>query len=113
MHNAVKFTPAGGRVHVHVQAGDDAIAVGVTDSGRGIAPAFLPHVFERFRQEDPSSTREASGLGLGLSIARHLVELHGGTIQAFSDGQGAGSSFRVQLPRGASGAAAPLLSCRS
>ena len=105
IHNAVKFTPAGGRVDVrmHVQSG--TVSVGVTDTGRGIAPAFLPHVFERFRQEDASTTRESFGLGLGLSIARHLVELHGGTIDASSQGLGTGATFSVHLP---TTAAAPV-----
>ena len=70
----------------------------VEDSGQGISPAFLPHVFERFRQEDSSTTRRTSGLGIGLSIARHLVELHGGTIAAASGGEGRGALFTVALP---------------
>ena len=77
---------------------DAMVVVAVTDTGRGIAREFLPHVFERFRQEDGSATRESFGLGLGLSIARHLVELHGGTIDATSDGIGTGATFRVHLP---------------
>jgi signal transduction histidine kinase len=98
VHNGVKFTPSGGRVEVRVQDAGGTLAVGVTDTGRGITPAFLPHVFERFRQEDPSTTRESFGLGLGLSIARHLVELHGGMIEALSGGPGTGATFRVLLP---------------
>jgi signal transduction histidine kinase/CheY-like chemotaxis protein len=110
VHNGVKFTPSGGRVEVRVQDAAGTLAVGVTDTGRGITPAFLPHVFERFRQEDASTTRESFGLGLGLSIARHLVELHGGTIEALSGGPGTGATFRVllpALPATAAGAARP------
>jgi signal transduction histidine kinase len=70
----------------------------VADNGRGISPQFLPYVFDRFRQQDASTTREAFGLGLGLSIAKHLVELHGGTIEAFSAGAGQGATFVVMLP---------------
>ena len=98
VHNGVKFTPAGGRVDVRVDAVSDNIEIAVADTGRGISAAFLPHVFERFRQEDATTTRESFGLGLGLSISRHLVELHGGTIHAFSDGPGRGATFRVVLP---------------
>ncbi len=98
IHNGVKFTPPGGRVDVRAQDMADAMAIGVTDTGRGISQTFLPHVFERFRQEDASTTRESFGLGLGLSIARHLVELHGGSIEASSAGAGAGATFRVVLP---------------
>ena len=101
VHNAVKFTPAGGQVVVGVHASDAAVRLVVTDSGCGISPAFLPHVFERFRQEDPSSARQSHGLGLGLSIARHLAELHGGTIRAASAGLGEGSTFVLELPRAA------------
>jgi signal transduction histidine kinase len=79
----------------------------VTDTGRGIAPAFLPHVFERFRQEDASSTRETFGLGLGLAIAKQLVELHHGTITASSDGDNRGSTFVVALPIRAAAGMAP------
>jgi PAS domain S-box-containing protein len=98
LHNAVKFTPSGGRVVVQVSAADDRARVTVEDSGQGIAPSFLPHVFERFRQEDSSPTRRSAGLGIGLSIARHLVELHGGTIRAASRGEGLGAHFVVELP---------------
>ena len=76
----------------------NAVRVEVSDNGQGIAPEFLPHVFERFRQADASTTRRAWGLGLGLSIAKHLVELHGGTIAGFSDGPGRGARFTVDLP---------------
>src|SRR5262249_9111126 len=96
--NAVKFTPQGGRVDVEVQHGPDEAAIVVTDTGAGIAADFLPHVFERFRQADARHTREHGGLGLGLAIAKPLVEMHGGTIQAWSDGIGKGARFRVALP---------------
>jgi signal transduction histidine kinase/ActR/RegA family two-component response regulator len=96
--NAVKFTPAGGSVEVRLQRdGSDAL-VQVIDSGIGITPDFLPHVFDRFRQQDASTTRQHGGLGLGLSIARQLVELHGGTIAVASPGRGAGTTFSVRLP---------------
>lgn len=98
VHNAVKFTPSGGHVDVQLRECADSVVVSVRDTGRGISPAFLPHVFERFRQEDSSTRREAQGMGLGLSIARHLVELHGGLIGAHSEGPGCGATFEVQLP---------------
>jgi PAS domain S-box-containing protein len=98
LHNALKFTPRGGRVQVRVGQHGGQITIVVEDNGLGILREFLPHIFERFRQQDSSSTRESPGLGLGLSIARHLVELHGGTINAFSDGAGTGASFVVELP---------------
>jgi PAS domain S-box-containing protein len=96
--NAVKFTERGGDVRVSVSRGPDDVEIRVRDSGRGIAPAFLPHVFERFSQVDASSTRAHGGLGLGLSIVRHLVEMHGGHVQAHSDGLGLGAEFVVRLP---------------
>jgi len=108
VHNAVKFTPGGGQVVVAVEAADALVRLVVTDNGCGISPAFLPYVFERFRQEDSSSTRQSHGLGLGLSIARHLAELHGGTIRAASDGMGRGATFVFELPR-ASAAASDTL----
>jgi CheY-like chemotaxis protein len=98
LSNAVKFTSSGGRVEVRMQADGGDVRVDVSDTGNGIAPAFLPHVFERFRQADGSSTRTHGGLGLGLSIGRHLVELHGGRMQASSAGEGQGSTFSVYLP---------------
>jgi PAS domain S-box-containing protein len=98
LHNAIKFTPQGGRVEVRVSSAGDRVRLMVDDSGQGISPAFLPYVFERFRQEDSSTTRRTSGLGIGLSIARHIVELHGGTITATSAGEGCGSQFVVELP---------------
>jgi PAS domain S-box-containing protein len=100
LHNAIKFTEAGGRVESTVCRVDRQVHIVVQDSGRGIAVEFLPHVFERFRQEDSSTTREFFGLGLGLSISKHLVEAHGGTIEAHSDGRGCGATFTVKLPAG-------------
>jgi PAS domain S-box-containing protein len=97
--NAIKFTPRGGMVAVRVRREADQIAITVTDSGAGIAPEFIGHVFERFRQADATTTRKHGGLGLGLAIAKHLVEQHGGTISASSRGPDQGSSFAVRLPR--------------
>jgi signal transduction histidine kinase len=98
VHNAIKFTPRGGRVEIHVQQSDGELHIHVRDNGQGISQSFLPHVFERFRQEDSTTTRQASGLGLGLSIAKQIVELHGGTIAALSDGEHKGSTFVVRVP---------------
>jgi len=98
LSNAVKFTPGGGTVQVVLaHDGSDAL-VRVSDSGIGIAPEFLPHVFDRFRQQDASITRRHGGLGLGLAIVRQLVELHGGTIEADSAGENAGTTFTLRLP---------------
>ena len=96
--NAVKFTPQGGRVTVQITTSDPSIEVRVIDTGRGIDPAFLPHIFERFRQADETTARRAGGLGLGLFIARRLVDAHGGRIGAESAGEGLGSTFTVSLP---------------
>jgi signal transduction histidine kinase len=96
--NAVKFTPRGGRVQVVLRRVGSSVEIEVTDSGQGISPEFLPHVFERFRQADGSTSRSHGGLGLGLAIVRHLVELHGGAIRAESPGEGRGATFVVQLP---------------
>ena len=96
--NAVKFTPQGGRVDVRLRKEGSCLNLSVTDNGKGIEPEFLPHVFERFRQADSTSTRAHGGLGLGLAIVRHLVELHGGTVHAESAGIGQGSTFTVRLP---------------
>jgi PAS domain S-box-containing protein len=98
VHNAIKFTPDGGRVDLRLTRTPGTVQISVADTGRGISPQFLPYVFDRFRQQDASTTREAFGLGLGLSIAKHLVELHGGTIEAFSAGAGQGATFVVMLP---------------
>jgi hypothetical protein len=96
--NAIKFTPEQGRIGVELIRHESQTQLRVTDSGIGIKPDFLPHVFERFRQADGTTTRPHSGLGLGLAIVRHLVELHDGTVQAESEGEGQGASFTVQLP---------------
>lgn len=98
LQNAIKFTPDGGRVEARVERLPDEVRIVVQDTGRGIHASFLPHVFERFRQEDSTTTRESFGLGLGLSIAKHLVEVHGGSIEAHSDGPGRGATFSVRLP---------------
>jgi signal transduction histidine kinase len=98
LSNAIKFTPEGGVVGLSVARTHESVAVTVRDTGTGIDPDFLPHVFDRFRQQDPATTRRHGGLGLGLSIVRHLVELHGGTITAASDGRGQGATFTVTLP---------------
>jgi PAS domain S-box-containing protein len=96
--NAVKFTPKQGVVQVRVERVNSHVEIVVSDNGIGISPDFLPHMFERFRQADSGTTREHGGLGLGLAIVRHLVELHGGTIHAQSGGRDSGSTFRVRLP---------------
>ena len=98
LSNAVKFTPNGGTVSVRLEPADGHVDIVVADTGVGIAPEFLPHIFERFRQGDSRFAREFGGLGLGLAIARHIVEMHGGTILASSEGLGKGSMFRVRLP---------------
>jgi CheY-like chemotaxis protein/two-component sensor histidine kinase len=96
--NAIKFSPAGGEVLVRVAGDEHAVRVEVQDSGIGIPEAFLPYVFDRFRQADGSTTRKFGGLGLGLSIVRHLVDMHGGTVAAHSEGEGSGATFAVTLP---------------
>lgn len=96
--NAVKFTPKGGWIQVHMNHRDSQLHICVRDSGEGIEPAFLPHVFDRFRQGDASTTRRHGGLGLGLAITKTLVEIHGGSIEAHSRGQGLGALFTVSLP---------------
>jgi signal transduction histidine kinase len=96
--NAIKFTPSGGRVTISLQEQEGYAALSVSDTGEGIAAEFLPHVFEMFRQAEPANTRRYGGLGIGLSIVRRLVELHGGTIAAESAGPGCGATFRVLLP---------------
>jgi PAS domain S-box-containing protein len=99
LSNAIKFTPRGGKVQVRLSAVNSHIEVAVCDTGRGISPEFLPHVFERFRQSDATFSREQGGLGLGLAIAKELAELHGGTVRAASDGPGLGATFTLMLPR--------------
>jgi signal transduction histidine kinase/CheY-like chemotaxis protein len=98
LSNAVKFTPRGGQATLRVERREGDIAITVTDTGAGIAPELLPHVFERFRQAENVSTRRAGGLGLGLSIAHHIVTAHRGEIRAYSDGPGKGARFVVLLP---------------
>jgi CheY-like chemotaxis protein/two-component sensor histidine kinase len=99
LSNAIKFTPSGGSVRMAVRRVDDSLLeLVVTDTGQGIASDLLPHVFERFRQADSTTTRRHAGLGLGLAIVRHLVELHGGSVRADSDGHGHGATFTVTLP---------------
>jgi PAS domain S-box-containing protein len=98
LSNAIKFTPQGGSVSIRLYRDGDRARIRVTDTGEGITPEFLPFVFDRFRQADSSLTREHGGLGLGLSIVRHLVELHGGTVEAKSGGRDMGSEFIVELP---------------
>ncbi|MFL6230971.1 MAG: ATP-binding protein [Pyrinomonadaceae bacterium] len=96
--NAIKFTPAGGRVVVRLTRAESHVEISVTDDGEGISREFLPYVFDRFRQADGTTTRRFGGLGLGLAIVRHLVELHGGTVEVESGGKGSGSTFMVRLP---------------
>ena len=96
--NAIKFTPKGGRVEVKVRASEDEALIHVIDTGEGIPSEFLPHMFEPFRQADPSTTRRHSGLGLGLAIVKQLVHAHGGTLQATSEGLGKGATFMVSIP---------------
>jgi CheY-like chemotaxis protein len=98
LSNAIKFTPQGGRVEVRLQGIDSHVEIIISDTGQGIDPELLLHVFDRFRQSDSSTTRRHSGLGLGLSIVRQLVELHGGTVTAESPGEGEGTTFKVILP---------------
>lgn len=98
LSNAIKFTPRGGKVHVMVHRVNSHTEIVVSDTGMGISPDFLPHVFERFKQADATTTRRFGGLGLGLSIVRHLVELHGGTVSVRSEGADKGATFTVSLP---------------
>ncbi|MDI1445291.1 ATP-binding protein [Polyangium sp. 6x1] len=98
LSNAIKFTPRGGKVRVTLSSSGDHVQITVSDTGQGIPAEFLPYVFERFRQADASTTRRHGGLGLGLSIVKNLVELHGGTVQAASPGEGKGATFTVEMP---------------
>lgn len=104
LSNAIKFTPRGGRVDVRVGRSEGHAELVVTDTGQGIKEDFLPHVFDRFRQGDGTTTRSFGGLGLGLAIVRHLAELHGGTVTAHSDGEGCGATFTLALPGSAAAA---------
>ena len=110
--NAVKFTPVGGRIEVRIAERDGLASIEITDDGKGISPALLPHIFERFRQGDSSSTRQHSGLGLGLTIAHQLVGMHEGTIEVESSGEGLGSRFTVLLPTVSLEASHPLVGGR-
>jgi signal transduction histidine kinase/CheY-like chemotaxis protein len=98
LSNAVKFAPKGGLVEVRLERADSHVEIIVSDNGQGIRPEFLPYVFERFRQEEGGASRQQGGLGLGLAIVRHIVELHGGTVRATSEGLGKGATFTVALP---------------
>jgi signal transduction histidine kinase/ActR/RegA family two-component response regulator len=100
--NAIKFTPSGGEVNISLRYEHQHAILSVQDTGQGIASSFLPHVFDPFRQADASTTRRIGGLGLGLAITRHLVELHGGTIEVQSAGENCGSTFLIRLPTGES-----------
>jgi PAS domain S-box-containing protein len=112
LSNAVKFTGRGGHVDVSIVPAGGAVEVRVRDSGVGIAPEVLPHIFERFTQADSGTTRAHTGLGLGLAIVRHIVELHGGTVSALSDGLGRGATFCLLLPSAPDEAPAPLETIR-
>src|SRR6185436_6292362 len=96
--NAVKFTSQGGQIEAALHQIDNQLQITIADSGIGISPEFLPHVFDRFRQADGATTKSQSGLGLGLSIVRHIIELHGGVVRAESAGENKGSSFIITLP---------------
>jgi len=98
LSNAIKFTPRGGRVQIRSERVNSHLDIVVSDTGQGISPDFLPHVFDRFRQADQKTSRQHGGMGLGLAIVRHLVELHGGTVSAASEGEGRGATFTVSLP---------------
>jgi len=112
LSNAIKFTPKEGRIQIVLAKKDSSAEIVVSDTGTGIRPDFLPYVFERFRQADGSTARQYGGLGLGLSIVKHLVELHGGTVGAMSDGDGKGATFTVRIPQALMHAPAELESCR-
>jgi signal transduction histidine kinase len=110
LSNAVKFTPDGGDIFVRVERAGQSARISVRDSGKGIAPEFLPHVFEPFRQADASITRTSGGVGLGLALVRHLVEAHGGSVSVLSPGPRLGTTFEVTLPmQGVKGDAMPAL----
>jgi len=113
LSNAIKFTPPGGRVVASLDAADGHVELRVSDTGVGVSPSFIPHMFERFRQHDSSTTRAHGGMGLGLAIVRHLVELHGGTVSVYSRGEGHGAAFTVRLPARRGGPAVTLAPDRS
>jgi diguanylate cyclase len=106
LSNAVKFTRQGGRITVTIEQSGNTLVLQVSDTGEGIAPDFLPHVFERFRQADYSPARKYGGLGIGLSVVRQLVDLHGGVVRVQSEGRGKGATFTVSLPLGLSSSSA-------
>ncbi|HMJ51100.1 MAG TPA: ATP-binding protein [Polyangiaceae bacterium] len=108
--NAIKFTPAGGQIRLRIQLLDERVRIQVEDTGSGIDPEFLPHIFKRFSQADRTVTRSTGGLGLGLSIARSIVEAHHGSIRARSSGRGKGSTFTISLPLGTAPRAAVISS---
>jgi signal transduction histidine kinase len=98
LSNSVKFTPEGGALRVTLAVTESRVELAIADTGIGISPGFLPHVFERFRQGDARASRTHGGLGLGLAIVRHLAEMHGGTVAAVSAGEGKGATFVLRLP---------------
>jgi signal transduction histidine kinase len=98
LSNATKFTPAGGFIHIDLASSKNELELTVTDSGKGISPEFLPHVFDRFKQQDSTATRRHSGLGLGLALVRHIVGAHRGEVSAHSEGEGRGATFKLRLP---------------
>jgi CheY-like chemotaxis protein len=98
LSNAIKFTPKGGRVQLRLARVNSSVEIAVSDTGEGISAEFLPYVFDRFRQADHATTRRHGGLGLGLSITKHIVELHGGTVRVESPGEGQGATFVLRLP---------------
>jgi CheY-like chemotaxis protein len=99
LSNAIKFTERDGKVEVRLEQVNSQVEIVVADDGKGIEPEFMPYVFDRFRQADSSSKRQYGGLGLGLSIVRHLTELHGGSAEVMSEGEGKGATFIIKLPR--------------
>jgi CheY-like chemotaxis protein len=115
LSNGIKFTPGGGLVEISLEQSNSEIRIVVRDTGEGISPEFLPHIFERFRQKDSSYARKYSGLGLGLAIVRHVVDLHKGVVEAQSEGEGKGATFsvRLPLPSGASNVPAERQSVKS
>src|SRR5439155_4770850 len=98
LSNAIKFTPKGGRVQIVLERVTSHIEIRVSDTGRGVKPEFLPFIFDRFSQSEPSTTRTQGGLGMGLAISKAILEMHGGTISAYSEGEGKGSTFTISIP---------------